>query len=138
MSKISGTPIQIEALRIFNIVKINACKKSRLLPVMITALLIVSTMAVFLPVTSAQAKQDATLTLSASNTSVTANDNITLIGTLSAPRNGTVTLFWSYNCYCFNYGDSLIMTNGEFSTDFTADSTGFYAFKVIWGERQRV
>ena len=84
--------------------------------------------------TSWQSRTHATATLilqsSATNTMVDTSFNLS--ATLSTPKSGTVTLYWSIDGSGFNYRHDEIMTNGKFGRAFAASSPGTWAFKVVW------
>jgi len=77
-------------------------------------------------------KQNATLTLQSSTTNTTVDTPFNLNATLSAPKSGTIKLFWSINGSGFNFQQTQNMTNGAYSQAFESNSLGIWDFKVVW------
>jgi Tol biopolymer transport system component len=77
-------------------------------------------------------KQTASLTLQSSTTNTTVDTDFFLNATLSVPKSGTVTLYWSINGSGFDFSTTETMTNGKFGRTFAASSVGVWAFKVVW------
>jgi hypothetical protein len=62
----------------------------------------------------------------------TVGTQFNLDATLSAPRSGAVTLYWSIDGSGFIHKQNGTMSNGKYSKAFEATSPGTYVFKVIW------
>jgi len=77
-------------------------------------------------------KQTATLSVQSSATSIGVGSPVTISGSLSASRSGTVTIYQSVNGSAFTTLTTVSMSNGAYTYSYTPSSLGTYQFKASW------
>lgn len=77
-------------------------------------------------------KQTATLSVQSSATSIGVGSPVTISGSLSATRSGTVTIYQSVNGSAFTTLTTVSMSNGAYTYSYTPSGLGTYQFKASW------
>jgi len=75
--------------------------------------------------------QNATLTIQSSKTSATTLEDLTLSGSLTPARPGTVTVRWTING-SGSYTRNVTLSGGQYSSVFGVATPGTWAFKATW------